>query len=76
MHVVLRRLSFFTMSLTHATFPGLVIAELLGISLFTGTAVFGLVVVALIALLGASGCSTRRPPPASCWPAASPSASC
>jgi len=51
-HVVLRRLSFFTMSLTHATFPGLVIAELLGISLFTGTAVFGLVVVALIALLG------------------------
>jgi manganese/iron transport system permease protein len=51
-HVVLRRLSFFTMSLTHATFPGLVIAELLGISLFTGTAAFGLVVVAIIALLG------------------------
>jgi ABC-type Mn2+/Zn2+ transport system permease subunit len=51
-HVVLRRLSFFTMSLTHATFPGLVIAELIGISLFTGTAVFGLVVVALITLLG------------------------
>ncbi len=50
-HVVLRRLSFFTMSLTHATFPGLVLAELLGISLFTGTAVFGLVVVAFIALL-------------------------
>jgi ABC-type Mn2+/Zn2+ transport system permease subunit len=51
-HVVLRRLSFFTMSLTHATFPGLVIAEMIGISLFTGTVVFGLVVVALIALLG------------------------
>ncbi|HEY5154668.1 MAG TPA: metal ABC transporter permease [Acidimicrobiales bacterium] len=50
-HVVLRRLSFFTMSLTHATFPGLVIAELLGISLVTGTAAFGLVVVGLIALL-------------------------
>jgi ABC-type Mn2+/Zn2+ transport system permease subunit len=51
-HVVLRRLSFFTMSLTHATFPGLVLAELLGISLFTGTAAFGLLVVALIAVLG------------------------
>jgi ABC-type Mn2+/Zn2+ transport system permease subunit len=51
-HVVLRRLSFFTMSLTHATFPGLVIAEILGISLFTGTAAFGLLVVGVIALLG------------------------
>ena len=50
-HVVLRRLSFFTMSLTHATFPGLVIAEIIGVSLFTGTAVFGLLVVALIASL-------------------------
>jgi ABC-type Mn2+/Zn2+ transport system permease subunit len=50
-HVVLRRLSFFTMSLTHATFPGLVIAGMLGISLFTGTAVFGLLVVVLIASL-------------------------
>ena len=51
-HVVLRRLSFFTMSLTHATFPGLVLAELLGISLFTGTAAFGLLIVAIIATLG------------------------
>ena len=50
-HVVLRRLSFFTMSLTHATFPGLVIAGMLGISLFTGTAAFGLLVVVLIASL-------------------------
>jgi ABC-type Mn2+/Zn2+ transport system permease subunit len=50
-HVVLRRLSFFTMSLTHATFPGLVLAEIIGVSLFTGTAVFGLVVVLVIALL-------------------------
>jgi ABC-type Mn2+/Zn2+ transport system permease subunit len=40
------------MSLTHATFPGLVIAEILGISLFTGTAACGLLVVGLIALLG------------------------
>jgi ABC-type Mn2+/Zn2+ transport system permease subunit len=50
-HVVLRRLSFFTMSLTHATFPGLVLAEIIGVSLFTGTAVFGLVVVLVIAPL-------------------------
>ena len=51
-HVVLRRLSFFTMSLTHATFPGLVVAELVGMSLFAGTALFGLVVVAAIVALG------------------------
>jgi manganese/iron transport system permease protein len=51
-HVVLRRLSFFTMALTHATFPGLVLAAILGVSLFFGTVAFGLVVVALIALLG------------------------
>jgi ABC-type Mn2+/Zn2+ transport system permease subunit len=50
-HVVLRRLSFFTMSLTHATFPGLVLADIIGVSLFAGTAVFGLLVVLVIALL-------------------------
>lgn len=50
-HVVVRRLSFFTMSLTHATFPGLVLAAIAGLSLFTGTAVFGLIVVAAITLL-------------------------
>ncbi|MEI7593099.1 MAG: metal ABC transporter permease [Actinomycetes bacterium] len=50
-HVVLRRLSFFTMSLTHATFPALVVAEILGMSLLTGTAVFGLFVVGIIALV-------------------------
>jgi manganese/iron transport system permease protein len=51
-HVVLRRLSFFTMALTHATFPGLVLAAILGVSLFFGTVAFGLAVVGLIALLG------------------------
>jgi ABC-type Mn2+/Zn2+ transport system permease subunit len=51
-HVVLRRLSFFTMALTHATFPGLVLAAILGVSLFLGTVAFGLAVVAVIALLG------------------------
>lgn len=51
-HVVLRRLSFFTMALTHATFPGLVLASIAGVNLFVGTVAFGLVVVALIAALG------------------------
>lgn len=50
-HVVLRRLSFFTMALTHATFPGIVIAALLGLSLFFGTAAFGVVVVLLVVAL-------------------------
>lgn len=54
-HVVLRRLSFFTMALTHATFPGVVIAALLGVSLFFGTAAFGVVVVGLVV-----GLSRRR----------------
>jgi len=51
-HVVLRRLSFFTMALTHATFPGLVLAAIFGVSLYFGTVAFGLVVVGLIVLLG------------------------
>ena len=50
-HVVLRRLSFFTMALTHATFPGLVLAALAGVSLFFGTAAFGVVVVLLVVAL-------------------------
>ena len=54
-HVVLRRLSFFTMALTHATFPGVVIAAMLGVSLFFGTAAFGVVVVLLVV-----GLSRRR----------------
>lgn len=49
--VVLRRLSFATMALTHATLPGVVIAAVLGINLLMGSAAFGLVVVLAIALL-------------------------
>jgi ABC-type Mn2+/Zn2+ transport system permease subunit len=44
-HVVLRRLSFFTMAMTHATFPGVVIAALLGVDLLLGTFAFGVLVV-------------------------------
>jgi ABC-type Mn2+/Zn2+ transport system permease subunit len=50
-HVVLRRLSFFTMAMTHATFPGVVLAAVLGLNLYLGSATFGvLVVLALVAL--------------------------
>lgn len=51
-HIVLRRLPFPTMALTHATFPGVVIASLWGIDLLLGGALFGL---GLIALLVAAG---------------------
>jgi manganese/iron transport system permease protein len=47
-HVVLRRLSFFTMSMTHATFPGIVLAALLGVNLLLGTGVFGIVLVLIV----------------------------
>ncbi|MEW9530482.1 metal ABC transporter permease [Microbispora sp. NPDC049125] len=43
--VVVRRLPFFTMALTHATFPGVVIAALLGVNLYLGGGAFGLLVV-------------------------------
>jgi ABC-type Mn2+/Zn2+ transport system permease subunit len=42
--VVLRRLAFFTMAMTHATFPGIVLAAILGFSLYLGGAVAGLLV--------------------------------
>lgn len=51
-HVVLRRLPFLTIGLAHATFPGLVLAGLVGVNLVAGTLAFGVVVVLAIALLG------------------------
>lgn len=53
-HVVLRRLSFLAMGISHAAFPGLVIAGVLGIGLLVGTLGFALVVVLAIGLLGAT----------------------
>ena len=53
-HIVLRRLPFLTMGLTHAIFPGLVLAGLLGINLIVGSLVFGVFVVLAIVLLGAA----------------------
>lgn len=49
--VVLRRLSFLTTALTHATFPGVVIASLLGLGLVLGAGLFGVLVVAVVAVL-------------------------
>jgi manganese/iron transport system permease protein len=55
-HVVLRRLSFLTTALTHATFPGVVVAALLGLHLVLGAGLFGLLVVgAVAAVSGARG---------------------
>lgn len=53
-HVVLRRLPFLAMGLAHATFPGLVLAGLVGVNLVGGTLAFGVVVVVAIVLLGAA----------------------
>ncbi|WP_433291259.1 metal ABC transporter permease [Actinoplanes sp. CA-030573] len=53
--VVLRRLSFFTMALTHATFPGVVAAAILGVDIYLGGAVAGAIVAVGVAALG------RRP---------------
>jgi ABC-type Mn2+/Zn2+ transport system permease subunit len=53
--VVLRRLSFFTMALTHATFPGVVAASIIGINIFAGGVVAGAIVALGVAAL------SRRP---------------
>ncbi|MBO4161366.1 metal ABC transporter permease [Micromonospora antibiotica] len=50
-HVVLRRLSFFTMALTHATFPGVVAASIIGVNIIVGGAVAGAIVAVGVAAL-------------------------
>ena len=52
-HVLLRRLPFFTLAMGHATFPGVVLAALLGVNLLLGAGAFGILVVLAVALLGA-----------------------
>jgi ABC-type Mn2+/Zn2+ transport system permease subunit len=49
--VVLRRLSFFTMAMTHATFPGVVAAAIIGVNIYLGGLVTGLVMAAGVAAL-------------------------
>lgn len=52
-HVILRRLPFFVTAMSHATFPGVVLASTLGVSLFVGGTAFGFVVVAAVLVFGA-----------------------
>jgi ABC-type Mn2+/Zn2+ transport system permease subunit len=53
-HVLLRRLPFFAMAMGHATFPGVVLASLLGLDLLLGAGLFGLVVILAVSLVAAS----------------------
>jgi ABC-type Mn2+/Zn2+ transport system permease subunit len=53
--VVVRRLSFFTMALTHATFPGVVAASIAGVNLMLGGVLTG-----AISALGVAALSRRR----------------
>ncbi|MCM4078001.1 metal ABC transporter permease [Paractinoplanes hotanensis] len=53
--VVLRRLSFFTMALTHATFPGVVLASIIGVNILLGGVVAGGIVA-----LGVAALTRRR----------------
>lgn len=50
--VILRRLAFFTMAMTHATFPGVVTAAIVGFNLYLGGAAAGLAVA--LAVVAAS----------------------
>lgn len=50
--VVLRDRAFFTMALTHATFPGAVIAGLLGVAIPLGAAATAIALVAVATLIG------------------------
>jgi ABC-type Mn2+/Zn2+ transport system permease subunit len=53
--IVLRRLPFFTLAMTHATFPGVVLAAIAGINLYAGGGLFGVLIV-----LGVLALSRRR----------------
>jgi len=44
-HVLLRRLPFFTITVAHATFPGVVVAVMLGASVLSGATVFAFLLV-------------------------------
>lgn len=54
-HVLLRRLPFFVVTMSHATFPGVVLASVAGISILLGGAAAGVVVVVVIVVLGRDG---------------------
>ncbi|WP_432976051.1 metal ABC transporter permease [Dactylosporangium sp. CA-233914] len=54
-HVVLRRQAFFTMAMTHATFPGVVVAAVTGLNLYLGGAAAG-----VLAALAVTALARRR----------------
>ncbi|MFG2043685.1 metal ABC transporter permease [Dactylosporangium sp. NPDC048998] len=49
--VVLRRQAFFTMAMTHATFPGVVVAAVIGVNLYLGGAVAGVLAALAVTVL-------------------------
>jgi manganese/iron transport system permease protein len=51
-HVLLRRLPFFTITVAHATFPGVVLAVILGASVLSGAIVFAVLLVIGIWITG------------------------
>ena len=53
-HVLLRRLPFFTLALSHATFPGVVLASIAGASLYLGGAGAALGLVLAVAVVGSA----------------------
>jgi ABC-type Mn2+/Zn2+ transport system permease subunit len=53
--IVLRRLPFFTLAMSHATFPGVVLAAIAGVNLYTGAGLFGILIVCGVLAL------SRRP---------------
>ncbi|WP_432842011.1 metal ABC transporter permease [Dactylosporangium sp. CA-092794] len=54
-HVVLRRQAFFTMAMTHATFPGVVVAAVVGFDIYLGGFAVG-----VLAALAVTALSRRR----------------
>jgi manganese/iron transport system permease protein len=53
-HVALRRLSFYVVALSHGTFPGVVVASLVGVSLFVGGVGAALIMLVAVVVIGRS----------------------
>lgn len=53
-HVLLRRLPFFTLALSHATFPGVVLASITGVSLYVGGLAAAAALVGAVAIVGSA----------------------
>jgi manganese/iron transport system permease protein len=51
-HVLLRRLPFVTLALSHATLPGVVVASILGVSLYLGGLAAAVVLIGAIIIIG------------------------